>query len=140
VSGKVEVLGLESVDKMLNELAPNHAAALMRATVHGVASSAGKKMKQMVPVDEGTIKKNIKTKRRKSSKAKPISDVMIGKDAFYWRFVEHGTSDGQAEQPFVRPVEDELRVNIADIAKKEFGKKLEKKLKSLAKKQAKSKA
>lgn len=137
-----EITGTEDVNKILTQIAPRHARNLMRATIHGVASTIAKDAKANAPEDTGALKKSIKAKRKKSPPDAPVSEVFVehgGKakyDAFYWRFVEYGTRS-KAEHPFIRPAAGKARANYKQVLTAEFGKKLEAALKREAKKRAK---
>jgi len=142
----VEFVGLEDVDRMLGQLLPREANNLMRATVHGIAGEVAKDMKKRVPMREGVLKKAIKTKRRRAQPGQPRSDVIITStknakhNAWYWRFVEYGTSgpNPSREQPFVRPARDTAQSNIGVLLRAQFGKKLESRLKRLKKAQSRN--
>ena len=130
------VTGVKEVQDILDNIAPKHARNLMRATIHGVAGTITKEAKINAPKSKGggTLKKAIKTKRKKSHPDKPVSEVRVehGRgakhDAFYWRFIEYGTSGktAQAARPFIRPAADRARATFESVLTKEFGKKLEK--------------
>lgn len=137
----ISVEGLDELEKVLNMMAPKAARNLMRSTIHGVASEIAKEAKRKAPKDEGTLRKAIKAKRRRPKHPDaPFSDVIVTTggtakyDAFYWRFIEYGTTD-QPEAPFFRPSIDLMRPQIPKIMEKQFGKKLETMLKRAAKKQ-----
>jgi len=139
----VVIEGVEDIQNLLTKIAPNHARNLMRSTVHAMASTVAKEAKTKVPGDgTGTLKKAIKTKRKKSRPDKPISEVIVEHgndarhDAFYWRFVEYGTTGKTAQRarPFIAPAVETLRQNFNSTMVREFGKKLEKKLASERKK------
>ena len=129
----IEITGVKDVQNILNSLLPKHARNLMRATIHGVASTIAKEAKTNAPKDKGVLKKAIKARRKKSHPDAPVSEVYIltGKskkyDAFYWKFVEFGTSGktAQSERPFIRPASDKARAGFNAVITKEFGKKLE---------------
>jgi HK97 gp10 family phage protein len=139
------ITGVEDVNKILTEIAPKHARNLMRATIFGVAQTIAKEAKLKAPVDTGNLRKAIKAKRKRSPPDAPVSEVIVEHgnsakhDAFYWRFVEYGTSgkNGQSERPFIRPATDSARATFNETLTKEFGKKLESALKREAKKRAK---
>ena len=139
-AGGIAVDGLDELSQVLDQMAPKAARNLMRSTIHGVASEIAKEAKRRAPRDEGTLKRAIKTKRRRPKHPdKPFSDVFVTKgrsakyDAYYWRFVEYGTTD-QPERPFFRPAIDAMRPEVPKIMKQQFGKKLEAMLKRAAKK------
>jgi len=131
-ASEVAVFGIDDIKKVLEELAPRHAANLSRAMVHGMASETTKEAKKRVPKDTGRLRKAIKAKRRRGKPGQPVSDVIVesGKnaknDGFYWRFVEFGTGGPvpQPEQPFLRPAKDMIQSNIPKIAEEQFIKKL----------------
>jgi len=141
----LEVIGLEDIEKVLEELMPKHARNLSRALVHSLASTTAKEAKQKVPVDKGTLKKAIKAKRKRGTPDKSLSDVIVeqGKnakaDGFYWHMVEYGTGGPvpQPEQPFLRPARDYVQANMPDIVEDQFTKKLAAAVKREQKKAAK---
>lgn len=131
----IEIEGLEDVQNMLEKIAPREARNLMRSTIAGVASEARKDIKARAPVgNTKNLKKAVKAKRRRSPPDNPVSDVIIGKDAFYWFMLEKGFVPGAAKQEFVRPVAHRIRAEFPRIVTQQFGKKLERRLKTLAKK------
>lgn len=141
----IRIEGLDELQATLDGLAKNEAYNLMRATVYGVAQQVAKRASERVPVDTGTLKQAIKAKRgRLRQKDKPYADVIIesGKDAkhdaFYWRFVEYGTSTGIKEHAFVRKAVESVRAEIPAIMREQFGKKYEALLKRKAKKASKN--
>lgn len=142
---KLEVEGIEDINRILGELTPKFAGNLSRAFVHGLASEVTKEAKKRVPKRTGTLKKSIKAKRKRSTPDKPISDVVVeqGKsaknDGFYWFFVEYGTGGPvpQPEQPFLRPARDLIEANLPKITEEQFTKKLNALIKREQKKAAK---
>lgn len=131
MSKEIAVIGIEDVQKTLEQIAPRHARNLMRATIQGMASEAAKMARKEAPDDYGTLKKAIKAKRKKSPPDKPTSRVMVehGKDAkhnaYYWHFLEHGTKGGIKEHGFIRSAKEWLEANKVKIAREQFAKKLE---------------
>lgn len=129
---KLDVVGIEGVNKVLAQLLPRHARNLSRALIQGLASETAKEAKKNVPRNTGTLKKAIKAKRRRSKPDKPVSDVIIEQgttvknDGFYWFFVEYGTGGPvpQPEQPFLRPAKDLVQANMPRIIDEQFNKKL----------------
>lgn len=126
---EIEVRGLKEMDHVFNEIAPRHAINLMRATVHGIAGEIRDGAKQDAPKHEGTLKKAIKAKRRRMSFDWIQSDVIVEhgpgakNDAFYWRFIERGTSE-LPERPFVMTSVRALESRLPDIMREQFLKKL----------------
>lgn len=135
------IFGDEEIKKILNDIAPKHANNLMRTTVHRVASRIAKKAKLDAPKRTGILKKGIKAKRRRSKPGYPVSDVIVKsskgrKSAFYWRFIEYGTSGETAQEarPFITPIVNQTKADFTNIIKEEFGVALEKALAREAKK------
>lgn len=139
--GGIELIGLEDVKKIIDQIAPKESVNLMRAAVHGIASNVAKDAKQFAPKDSGLLRKNIKAKRRRAPPNKPTSDVVItgsGKNeqAFYWRFIEFGTSGKTSisAAPFIGPAAEKARATLVSDLREQFFKKLEARLKREAKK------
>ena len=137
--------GLKDIQKILDEAGPRHSRNLMRATIQQVASNIAKDAARRAPKDRGILKKAIKAKRQKSHPTRPISDVIVEHgnsaryDAYYWRFVEHGTqgATGQSARPFIRPAAEAARANFEKTLADSFGKKLEQALAREAKRNSK---
>lgn len=128
---KVEVVGIEQINKVLGELVPKHARNLSKSLIHGLASETAKEAKKRVPTKTGTLKKSIKAKRRRAKPDQPTSDVIIEQgdvknDGFYWFFVEYGTGGPvpQPEQPFLRPAKDLIQSQMPRVIDEQFNKKL----------------
>lgn len=136
----VKVLGLKEVDDVLNNIAPNQARRLARATITGIAARIRKEARARAPRDTGDLKKAIKSRNERGDPFKPVSSVYVERgrntryDAYYWRFIEYGTVNKEAV-PFFSPAIDEVRADLTRIVREEFGKKLEKALKRERKKQ-----
>jgi HK97 gp10 family phage protein len=133
----VEVVGDKEVEKILESIAPKEAKNLMRSTIHGVASRITKGAKARVKRDSGLLRKSIYTKREKSPPHRPVSSVRFREKGFYWRFVEHGTKNVPA-RPFLAPARLEVQGNLSKILREEFQAKLEKRIKAVLKRQAKT--
>jgi len=120
------IVGVEDVDRILNEVTPRHARNLHRSTVHAIAGEIAKRAKKNATPHKqsGTLKRAIKTKRRRGRPDKPQSDVVVNRDAFYWRYLEYGTQDA-GEHPFFRPAAMDVQSNLQQIMVQQFGKKLE---------------
>lgn len=137
---RIQLSGFDEFARMAKTLAPRQARNLARSTTQAVASQIAKKMKQVAPKDEGTLRKAIKAKRRRMRGDIAISDVRIEHgararhDAWYWHFIEFGTVK-QAPKPFIRPAIDAIQPEIPSIYSREFHKRLKKALEKQAKQQ-----
>lgn len=132
---QVELKGMDDVEKLLGEIAPNQAQNIMRATIHGVAGQIRDDAKDRMPLDEGDMIAGTKAKREKVRYGFASSTVRVA-GAFYWRFVEYGQGpDGWAQSMFGKAV-DNYRARQNQIMLQEFGKKFEAALMRARKRQA----
>lgn len=119
------IRGIDDVNDLLKKVAPRQAKNIMRATVHGVAGEIRDEAKAMMPVDEGTMVRATRSKRRRGRVGEIRSDVIVTATAFYWRFLEYGQGPDQVEYGmFMRAVE-KFRANMNRIFIEQFGKKWE---------------
>jgi HK97 gp10 family phage protein len=127
----MELVGVKELQKVLEDFAPRTAGNLMRTVIHGVATDITKESKKRVPVNTGTLKRSLKTKRRRGKPMQPVSDVIaesgknVKNDGFYWLFVEFGTQK-TPEQPFMRPAKDLVMSDIDNVLQRQFKDKLTK--------------
>jgi HK97 gp10 family phage protein len=91
--------------------APERMNTYASAAVAASTVSVAQRMRSLAPRDTGTLQRSIV-----SSSTRLNGRVTIGPDAYYWRFVEYGTTRGRstlggrfttAAQPFVRPSAEE---------------------------------
>lgn len=138
---RAEGMAIEGMDELIENLTgvlPREAHNLARSTVHAVAGQVRNGMRARAPKDTGTLRKAIMTKRNRGTFTQVSSDVVIthGKnaryDAYYWFLVEWGSQNTPA-QPYVNPTIEEMRPQLPDIFRQEWGKKLEKLLAKKAK-------
>ena len=129
---KLEIDGVDDVSRILGEIAPKEAMNLMRSTVHGMAGEIAKKSKDYAPEDEGDLIANIKTKRRNARMGIARSDVIVGREAYYWRFLEYGTSKLTEVAYFLAAIEH-FRVRWEELFLRQFVKKYTAALKRAAK-------
>ena len=102
-----EIKGLKELAKNADKLKKTFETNAIRSATQAAAKPVVRRAKAQVPVDEGDLKKGIKSKRRKAKKGVAISDVGFDRQtAWHGRFVELGTSQQQA-QPFLRPALEE---------------------------------
>jgi HK97 gp10 family phage protein len=128
----ITVSGIDDVNRILTSIAPRDGINLMRATVQDIAQQIAKTAKQKAPDDPTTgspdLKSSIKAKRRRGSRERVQSDVLVerfGKgDAFYWRFLEFGQGPDGVEHAFFLKALQEMRPEMERIYLEAFAKKL----------------
>ena len=107
-----EIKGLEELIKNFHTLPEKVEKRVIRAAVRQGANVIKKKAQDYVPVDEGDLKKSIKVSGIRGKPGtiafviRPTSNKKKGKNVFYGRFQEFGTSKMVAK-PFMRPAYDE---------------------------------
>jgi len=120
------ISGVEDIDKLLSQIAPRQATNIMRSTVHGVAGELAKEARAIALDDpstkKGDFKRSIKTKRERIKGGKVSSTVRVLKSAFYWRFLEYGTTKMPEKPTFTRVVES-FRPKFDQVLREQFVKK-----------------
>jgi HK97 gp10 family phage protein len=136
----IRIDGIDEIEDILGSLAPRVARNVNRSAIHAVANEIRNEAKIKAPRQTGTLKKGIKSRRRRPRNPdKPYSDVYVtaGKnvrnDAFYWRFVEYGTQT-QAPRPFFQPAIASVRPRVKGLYRRYFFEKLQARLAREAKK------
>ncbi len=107
---KTEVHGVDDVQRLLMQIAPKHARNIMRSTIHGVAGEIRDEARARAPTDgpPKTFAPAIKTKRGRGTPTTVRSDVIVERRAFFWKFLEYGTSSMSAKPTF-GPVVEAMR-------------------------------
>ncbi len=122
---RLRVTGVDDIDQLLSEVGPREAKNIMRATVHGMAGEVRNEARKNSPVDQGALKKATKAKRRRQQGTVIRSDVVVGKAAFYWRFLEYGQGPDMVEYAMFAKAAEFLRSKMNEILRRQFGKKWE---------------
>lgn len=91
-----------------------------RALVKKAATELRNDVKAAAPMDTGTLRRSIYVKLLRDKFGEPhAADVRVktgkkaqakNRDGFYWRFIEHGTVNMDA-QPFVQPTIERFRAS-----------------------------
>lgn len=101
----MEVTGIDDVERLLSMIGAREAKNIMRATVHDMAKSVRDDARNDMPEREGVMVKSTKHKRERATPSQVASTVRVGRDAFYWRFLEYGDGpDGVAYDFFLKAV------------------------------------
>lgn len=130
---RIEIEGVEELRHMLRHVLPNEARNILRQVNFGIAKQLAEVMEKRVKKRTGKLAHTIKAVRRRSKDFVHISDVRGGHAAPYGFMLEFGTSRTRA-QPFIVPSVEEMRPELREIYREQFGKQIEK----LARRKAKA--
>lgn len=139
----VRLSGLEDASRQLTDVAPRSANTIMRNVVTDIAREVRDEARKQAPVDEGTLRRAIKSSRRRGRKDKPKASVYIEHgqgakfDAYYWHFIEFGTvASGDAvrtgEQPYITPAVESVAGNLPRLLREKFASRYEREMARLA--------
>lgn len=112
----VEVTGLKELNDALLQLPKELQAGPLRRAVSAAAQVVQQQAAENAPVDDGVLRKAIYRARDKENSSAVQETYIVGvrygrryrrrgMDAWYWRFIEFGTSK-LAAMPFLRPAFD----------------------------------
>lgn len=132
---RVDVHGLDDVSRLLKQIAPNHAANIIRATVHDVAKELRDDARSEMPDDEGTMIAATKHRRERFRFGVARSTVRVGREAFYWRFLEYGQGPDRIAHDFFYKALQMMRGKLTRSFLSAFGRKFEAALKRARKRQ-----
>lgn len=102
---EMRIRGIEDVNRVLREIAPNEAKNLMRATTADLAKGIAKDARDNAPVDQGDVRAGIKHKRARGDRNTVKAEVVANANgkSFHWRFREYGQGpDGREDAFFLR--------------------------------------
>lgn len=99
---RVTITGIEDVNRVLREIAPNEAKNLMRATTAELAKGIAADAKEFAATDDGDLRKGIGHKRARGDRNTVKAEVIANKGgrSFYWRFLEYGQGPDRVEHAF----------------------------------------
>lgn len=145
----MKLQGFKELADAMRELPKQVAKNALRSAVNAGASEIRKEARTRAPKKSGTLKRALYQKqiREESSQYKQVFYVGVragptrgkdgkkdySRDAWYWRFVEFGTSK-MAAKPFLRPAfESKKQAAVSAIGKK-LDERIQKAARELAKK------
>lgn len=127
----IEVSGLRELGAAFKELDSRVQKRIARSATAAGGRVIANEAKAIVPVDKGTIKRNIRVANlRPSQPGVQESAVGVrvkgktGESAFHWVYVEFGTAK-MAPQPFLRPAYESKKVEAANKIKEQLSKRLD---------------
>jgi HK97 gp10 family phage protein len=122
-TGTISITGLSDLEKRLSDFPDKLARNILAGAIRAGAVVIQKEARQLAPISDrphmlgkgskaleiqpGTLKKSIKVRLApRKSRERPIEYwVYVSKKAWYWKFVEFGTSK-MAQKQFMRPAFD----------------------------------
>jgi Bacteriophage HK97-gp10, putative tail-component len=108
----VTITGIADVNRTLRIIAPNEAKNILRATIFELAKDFAKDAAQRVPKDQGVLAGAVKAKRERGTRDTLAATVRVGKQAFYWRFLEYGQGPDHIEHAMFLQTLQALRPDL----------------------------
>lgn len=131
---KMDIRGIEDVNRTLRTIAPKEARNLMRSTVNTMARGLAVQARTWAPREHGDLETAIRHKRENLPAPNIVrSTVRVNKRAFYWRFLEYGDGPDGIEHAFFFRALENFRQDIDQIYLETFTKQLAKRLERLKK-------
>lgn len=96
--------GLDELESQFDRLADTSKKKVMMKALNAGIQPIKKEAKARAPERTGLLKKNIRSKQMRYTE-KPSVGIYISGKAYYWYFIENGTSKMDAA-PFLRPAVD----------------------------------
>lgn len=110
--------GLDELENQFDRLADTSKRKVMMKALNAGAAPIKKEAKANAPVDKGVLKSQIRSKQMKYTE-KPAVGIYVSGRAFYWYFIENGTSK-MAAAPFLRPAVDSKHEEAVDKFKEKW--------------------
>ena len=112
------VEGLDDLERQFDRLIDTSKKKVMQKALNAGIAPIKKEAKATAPVDKGVLKKSIRSKQMKYTENPAVGIYVSGK-AFYWYFIENGTSK-MAAAPFLRPAVDSKHEEAVDKFKEKW--------------------
>lgn len=104
MSANIRIEGLDELERQFDRLADTAKKKVMMKALNAGIAPIKKEAKKNAPVDKGVLKKQIRSRQMRYTE-KPAVGIYVSGKAYYWYFIEHGTSKMSAA-PFLRPAVD----------------------------------
>lgn len=142
-TGTISITGLADLEKRLEELPDRLAKNVLSGAIRAGAVVIQKEASRLAPqssephklgkgakaieIQPGFLKKSIRVRKAPRSKAsRPVEYwVYASKKAWYWKFVEFGTSK-MASKPFMRPAFDSMKERAVEAIRDYLSKRIDK--------------
>ena len=112
------VEGLDDLERQFDRLIDTSKKKVMQKALNAGIAPIKKEAKANAPVDKGVLKSQIRSKQMKYTE-KPAVGIYVSGKAFYWYFIENGTSK-MAAAPFLRPAVDSKHEEAVDKFKEKW--------------------
>ena len=112
------VEGLDDLERQFDRLIDTSKKKVMQKALNAGIAPIKKEAKANAPVDKGVLKSQIRSKQMKYTE-KPAVGIYVSGKAFYWYFIENGTSK-MAAAPFLRPAADSKHEEAVDKFKEKW--------------------
>lgn len=110
--------GLDDLENQFDRLIDTSKKKVMQKALNAGIAPIKKEAKANAPVDKGVLKSQIRSKQMKYTE-KPAVGIYVSGKAFYWYFIENGTSK-MAAAPFLRPAVDSKHEEAVDRFKEKW--------------------
>lgn len=104
MSANIRIEGLDELERQFDRLADTAKKKVMMKALNAGIAPIKKEAKDKAPKRTGLLKKSIRSKQMRYTE-KPSVGIFVSGKAYYWKFLEDGTSK-MAAQPFLRPAVD----------------------------------
>lgn len=115
----VEIRGIDDVRRILRDVMPREAKVLTRQTTKDVATAIADEAKGLMPVDEGDMVAGTNAFQERDKDGQGVATVRV-RNAFYWRFLEHGDGPDGIEHAFFLRAREKVMQNIDSIVTRAF--------------------
>ena len=143
----VTIEGAKELKKTLKDVSPAEGARIGRRTVTRIAREVRDAVRQRAPVQTGSLRRSIKSKRTRGRPGEAEAEVYVDRSGgrsgsgYHFHFLEWGTVKMPA-QPFVTPTVEEWRPKVPRLYQRywwpEYAKEMEKRAKKQAARQRRS--
>lgn len=119
----VEVTGLDAVLAALEDVAEDSVKKLTADFCLDVATAIAEEAKAIMPKDTGVMAALTVAEIGKGRNASSAS-VRVGRDAYYWRFLEYGDGPDGIEHAFFMRSREKVFADIDNVAANNFRQRL----------------
>ena len=133
--------GIDELRKTLRDVSPAEGTRIARRTVTRIAREVRDATRNRAPVDSGSLRRSIKSKRSRGGPGEAEAEVYVDRSGgrsgsgYHFHLLEWGTVKMPA-QPFVTPTVEEYRPKVPGMYRDQWFREYAKEMEKRAKKQA----